>query len=386
MSPAYGYGPQAKSASRLLVLLVSVLSVWGSANPAGAAPATLKQVLKPGDTVAFPAELGTTESILGKGFGLDLTETDSRGLVRTVYPPSVETVMVNQYESYFTQVDNKFLLDANARWLFSKASVRQSNDSRYMVIRVSQIDRVVKLQTAAEPQERAPMYASKIFYGWSVYFVLSGESNKFTSDVAADIKAAGANFKTLTQSNSIDVGIHLIGLRPKEHGDVVMATSLSDIKAYFETDGEAQPIFVEYTIMEGAEVDPIPWNSFTMKPGTYRVTLSVEAQPSKSDGRPWDAGGDPPDVMVKVNCGGQERTLFEVKNQFKLEQSFDATLTRASELRAMVVDKDLLENDPIGEIQSFKFTQLKKIGVEIPLRTSGQVKRASMTVTCQSCD
>lgn len=344
-----------------------------------------KIVFNPGDTITFPAELGTTESDLGKGFGLDLTPSNN-GRDVSVFAPKIETVTVNQYESNTRRVSNRFELEANGRWLFSKAGVEKSNDNRYMVIRVSQIDRVAKLRTDGEPLGRAPLYASKIYYGWSAYIVLSAEASKFTTNIAAEIMSAGANFAKVVEANSVQTGIHTVGLRPKNDQGVVIATSLDDVTKYFDRDGEARPIFVEYTVMEGAQVDPIPWNEFRMAPGQYRVSLKLAARQSKSDGRPWDAAGDLPDLMVMVNCGGQQQTLFGIKNQLSVEYSFSTSLSKDSELTAVVVDKDLLENDPVGEILKFKFSQVKRLGADFPLKVAGQLESATMALTCESCN
>jgi hypothetical protein len=346
-------------------------------------PAPEAKKIASGQRVNFVAELGTTTDILGMGFERNLSQTDANGDTHRVYPDKSTKVAVNQYEAKFEILENSLLFDAHAHYLFAEAGVNASTSHRYMVVRVDQISQVVKLQQEGKPIGNAPMYASKIFYGWALYVVIEGDSSTFTTEVAANLIAAGAKLDTEIKNHKLTSYVHLIGLKPKNAGDIPIATTADAVREAFETSTEPQPIYVEYTLMQDAVVDAIPWKKNELLPGRYAVSVDVALMDTKADGRAWDVGSLPDPLVTLVVDG---KPVTSCKQQDSMEShcihdsviDIDATTT----VGVVVIDKDIASDDPVGSTEPLKLMSSgQQPGAAIQMKTVGQLRWAKVTLT-----
>ena len=156
--------------NQFIVMMCVVGSFVTHAGRGVAADRTIRK----GQRVFFAAEAGTDTDILGKGFEENLSPTDATGMERRVYPSNYKTVKVNEYDAKVESVENSFDLEAHGRYLFAKAGTHVSKSRRYVVVRVYQASKMVKLKRSGMPKASAPMYASSIYYGWALYLVIEG--------------------------------------------------------------------------------------------------------------------------------------------------------------------------------------------------------------------
>jgi hypothetical protein len=336
-----------------------------------------------GRPVFFAAEMGITPDILGMGFERNLTTTDANGIPHRVYPNKTVEVAVNQYDAKFEIIDNSLLLDAHAHYLFVQAGVKTSTNKRYMIVRAYQVSKVTKLVAEGPPMARAPMYASKIYYGWALYVVIEGESSTFTTEVAANLMAAGGRLATAIKSYRLTSHIHLIGLQPKKTGDVPLVVSVDEVRQNFETARAAQPIFVEYALTQDLVADVIPWSKNELKPGSYFVAVDLAVMDSKANGKSWDVGSLPdPLVTLLVNgraeasCKQQDSMESHCLRGRMIDVAEDTTIA------IHVEEADLVVNDPVGDTFPLKVMRSGATpGTPIQLKTTGQLRWATLTLT-----
>jgi hypothetical protein len=336
-----------------------------------------------GRSVVFAAELGTTPDILGMGVERNLTTTDSNGDSHRVFPNKVTNVAVNQYDAKFELVDNSFLLEAHGHYLFGEAGIKANTNRRYMVVRAYQVSKVAKVSTEGRPVANAPMYASRIFYGWALYVVIEGDSSSFTSEVAAELMGAGGKLGATIKANKLTSRVHLIGLKPKKAGDVPIAVTTDEVQASFETSPDPQPIFVEYTLMQDMVVDAIPWTKNEFTAGRYAVNVDISVMDSKASGKPWDVGSLPdPNVTLFVN--GQKVTSCKQQDSIESHCLHDRVIDvdAITELMLRVVDADVAADDPIGTtipLQVMSSGGAPRSPIE--LKTTDQLRWAKVTFT-----
>jgi len=336
-----------------------------------------------GRSVYFAAELGTTPDILGMGFEKNLSTTDSNGDSHRVYAPKAVDVAVNQYDAKFEQIENSLLLDAHGHYLFVQAGVKASSTRRYMVVRAYQVTKVAKLLAEGRPLASAPMYASKIFYGWALYVVIEGDSTSFTADIAAELMTAGANLSKAIKTKHLTSHVHLIGLRPRKNGDIPIAMTLDDVKQGFETAPEPQPIFVEYSLLQDLVVDSIPWSMNKLTPGRYTVSVELAVMDTKANGKAWDVGSKP-DPLAALVVDGQAITSCKQQDSIESHCLHDLVIdvTESTTLALHVTESDIAADDDVGDTVPIVIMQSGLVpGTPFELRTRRQLRSASLLLT-----
>lgn len=367
-----------------LVAGCTLVGVVGEVAPArGDELAGPVEKIPSGRTVFFAAELGTTPDILGMGFERNLSTTDANGDTHRVHPAKHVEVPVNQYAAKFDVVDNSLMFEAHGRYLFVETGVKVSKNRRYMVARVYQVNKVAKLVTEGKPTGNAPMFASKIYYGWALYVVIEGEEAAFTAAVAANLAAAGGKLGTAITSSKLSSHVHLIGLKPKNEGDIPIAVTVDDVQASFDTFAEPQPIFVEYTLMQDMVVDAIPWMKNEFKPGRYFAKVDLSVMDQKADGRNWDAGSMP-DPLVTLFVNGKRATSCKQQDSMESRCIHDIAIDvdQNTVINLLAVDKDVASDDAIGATEGLQVMASGGTpGAEIQLKATGQIRWAKITLT-----
>jgi hypothetical protein len=367
-----------------VTLPVCVLALLAHAAAAEADDIVPMERMPAGHKLQVAAELGTTRDILGRGFDRALSDVAPNGQVRRVYPVAFKEVPVKQYEVSFELIENALELDANARFLFVRAGVKRQSDRRYMVLRVSYIDKVAVLRPKGRPRVDSDLYASKLYYGWALYIVIEGETSSFTTDVAATLQGtgAGAKLENTVRAHQLSSHVHAIGLQAKEVGAVVIATTAQEIEKSFKTPEASVPILVEYMTRRELDIEALPWTRAELIPGKYRIDVKVEVLSNKKDGRSWDGmGGGPPDPVVALyvdqtmvaTCKQQDAELHLCLNGQVVE------IGATSEIHMEVWDQDFSEHDDIGTAGPLQPIGHAGLNKPVYLPTQGQIKSAEIT-------
>lgn len=363
------------------LLPVCVLALLAHAAAAEADDFVPMERLPAGHKLLVAAELGTTNDVLGRGFDRRLSDIAPEGQIRRVYPVAFEEVPVKQYDVRFESIENTLELDANARYLFARAGVKRQSNRRYMVLRVSYIDKVAVLRSEGVPLVDSELYASKLFYGWAFYLVIEGETSSFTTDVAATLQVAGAKLENAVREHHLSSHVHAIGLQAKEAGAVVIATTAQDIEKSFKTPEIPVPILVEYMTRRELDIEALPWTRAELTPGKYRIDVKVEVASNKADGRAWDGMGGPPDPVVALFVDGTQVTSCKQPDS-ELHLCLNGQVIDigdASVIQMVVWDQDVSANDDIGTVGPFQPIGHAGLNKPVYLSTQGQIKSAEIT-------
>lgn len=363
------------------LLPVCVLALLVQAVTAAADDYVPMERVPAGHKLLVAAELGTTNDILGRGFDRTLSDFAPDGSIRRVYPAVFDEVPVKQYDLRFEAIENTLELNAHARYLFARAGVKRQSDRRYMVLRVSYIDKVAVLRPDAAPLLDSDLYASRLFYGWALYIVIEGAASSFTTDIAAALTGAGTELENVIREHRLSSHVHAIGLQSREAGAVVIAATPQQIENAFKTPEVSVPILVEYTTRREFDIEALPWTRAELIPGKYRVDVKVEVLPTKSDGRAWDGLGGPPDPVVALyinqnrvgSCTQKDSEIHLCLNGQVVD--IDAT----SVIQMAVWDKDFSENDEIGTAGPLQPIGHAGLNKPVYLSTQGQIKSAEIT-------
>ena len=144
----------------MMTLALLILSTTANADK------KTKMVVSPGETFQLPAKIGTMKTLLGKGFSSKIKPIDDAGLIPRAYPAKYDKTDTNAYNLQIVIVRNQFQLDAHANYLFARAGATVDSDKRYAVYRGYHIDKVKELKLEGKNNSRAPIVATKIYYGW----------------------------------------------------------------------------------------------------------------------------------------------------------------------------------------------------------------------------
>lgn len=364
-----------------VTLPVCVLALLAHAAAAEADDIVPMERIPAGHKLRVAAELGTTNDVLGRGFDRALSDIAPDGQVLRAYPIAFEEVPVKQYEVSFELIENALELDANARFLFGRAGVKRQSDRRYMVLRVSYIDKVAVLRPEGTPLVDSELYASKLYYGWALYLVIEGETSSFTTDVAAALQGAGAKLENAVSAHQLSSHVHAIGLQAREAGAVVIATTAQEIEKSFKTPEVPVPILVEYMTRRELDIEALPWTRAELTPGKYRIDVKVVVLSNKADGGLWDIMGDPPDPVVALYVDGvRVASCKQADSEVHLcLNGLVVEIGAASEILMRVRDKDLSDDDPIGTAGPLQPIGHAGLNKPVYLPTQGQIKSAEIT-------
>ncbi|MCC6551407.1 MAG: hypothetical protein IT372_00100 [Polyangiaceae bacterium] len=101
-------------------------------------------------------------------------------------------------------------------------------------------------------------------------------------------------------------------------------------------------------------------------PQPYTLTVvSATVAPRKRDGKGWDVGDGAPDVVVEVRVigagnGSVRTSRADDTTSPTWNESGLVTINKGDRLVAVVVDKDVIEDDPIGTIEQ-QFTKAGRL-------------------------
>jgi len=321
--------------------------------------------------------------MLGAGYDEQFSAYDAEGQAHRLYPNKFRSTKIDRYDVQFVQIDDALKLKAAANFLFASAGVQTSTTKRYVWMQVYHLTKVVSLVRRGKPRDQARLVAEKLYYGNAFNVIISGEGSRFTTDVAAKLRSGGGNLSTFARKHRLEIKFVTDGLRLKKGAHVPMGQDPSKVRAAF-MEGRPQPIFVEFMPMKQMFTKPIAWSTAKLTPGKYKLTrVTFDVARTKSSGRPWDAFGGAPDPLIVVAIGRAEpTTLCFAKNAYDgkchPEKVFD--LKEGVRLTFAAIDKDVRDNDTIGETVPFDLLKSGTPFRSIPVKTTGQLRSLKIMV------
>lgn len=364
-----------KSLIVIIVIVLSYINVMSQDNTI---------LFNRGTSLKVVAPEGITDKILGMGYDVNFNELNYQ-----VFKGKKNVTNEATYESNYTEIKNSLEYGAYAK-VFSlmKGGINKQTQKRFAVLTIYVIDKTVTYEVEGAPIGNAEFYAAKIHYGWSLNYIISGESSVFNSEVSANLEkliGVGGDFKYTTTYFNLQQELKLKGLSTKDEG-VTIARSAEETLNKFQKSKNSVPILIEYKAVKDVNTQGIEWVSPYYKEGTY-ILQSVDYKVSerKSDGKHWDAGFGGtmnPDVMVKLYLDNQEiNSGFGAKDSFTGTVNFSKqiNLNQNSIIKMIFWDKDMSENDLIGEAE-ITFEQLSKVKLnyDINLNTTKQLQKCTI--------
>lgn len=351
----------------LLVFLVIGQAAMG--EPSVASPASDVVVVPKGTNLLLPAKMGTDHTILGKGFSSTLTEVDDAGQVPRAYPPRLKTIRISNYKADFVRVENKFELNAYANYLLARFNMKAQSNQRYAALRVYQLGKIDELVRKGPPTGHAHVVATRVYYGWALYYVIYGSEADFTLGAAAELGKLGGGFDITLKEYNLKSQLDFAGLTQKQKGAVSIVTDLKGVQEEFKISQTPAPVFVEYTVVKDITSEAIAWSKHArIVPGKYQIYIDeLKVNQKKVNGKPWDWGSTA-DPLVNVMLDGQLVATSHERDTITPKcTDINGKVIQVgsnSVLQIVVIDKDLSDNDPIGET------------LPLPLLTQGRARSA----------
>ncbi len=341
------------------LILALILAVWSNPVHAASGPAGAPEVqldyIAPGQTVTMPAPIGTTLAVLGLGYDHQLRERDAGNRSHRVFSNTyIEDSTLNRWTKTVDIVDTISKYNAYVKLGILRAGTGGSATQRYMIVSIMRVQKIVTLVDDGPPLTDAHFYARRIYFGYAYHYALYGDSTEFTQEAALSIGKFGAGAEKIIRDRNLRVEVQAIGLNPIEESDqTAIFTAEEALHQKFRPDSKMQPIAVEYVAMRDVPQQNISWQSSKLRPGTYILSrINIEVSRTKEDGRPWDAFDGPPDPFTAVLLDGKQVSTCFKRDVYKedCQQNNLVELKADSVLRVVVIDRDISEHDPIGEV------------------------------------
>ncbi len=328
--------------------------------------------IKKGESIEVIAPSETSKRIFGKMFDANFSELVGRDEI----DGDVDSYDVDEYKVKYQQINNMLEFNAFAKFygILGVNFNAKSND-RYAVLQVTSISRVENFIPDDLPSGYY-FYPSKIAYGWSVNYIIWGNSKSFTSDISADISSlisgANINLKGIISKSNLSYKLELRGLRQRSDSDIIVLDP-KEIKNNF-IPGKPQPIFVEYRASNDQLTNAIQWETNKIGEGEYSIEwIEFGINPTDNLGNSWDTfGGINPIVYFKNAAYIGESDNFS-RQIVKIGKNID--INNNTSLYFNIYDKDdYSQSDLIGKAYA-KFADLAKYHPEelVELKFDGQL-------------
>lgn len=333
------------------------------------------------ETIKVVPPEGTTDKILGMGYDNQFNELNIQ-----VLKGKKNITNEARYLCDYKQIENLVELEANAKvFSLAKGGINKKTNKRYAVLNIYQVDKTITLEPQGLPLGNAEYYVSKILYGWSLNYIICGESEEFSSTVSANLQkwiSIGGDLKTYALALNLQQELKLIGLLGKDEG-VIIAKTPEETLGKFKKSKYSVPILIEFKAINNINTQGIEWVAPIFTEGNYTLrNIEYKISERKSDGNYWDAGfgsSKKPDVFTKIYLDDKEiNTSGICKDSFDGDIRIEKiiTLTSKSRIKLVFFDNDMLQNDKIGEAEiSFNDLSKFKLNEDIFLKTSGQLQK-----------
>lgn len=343
-----------------------------------------------GTKVWLPAPLGTDKSILGRAFNAQFLDKDANGQRYQAFKGSPRKIPLKApyYNAEFRKLDTEELLSANARFFgMVNVGAKNTDRKRYALLSVYFIDKVDVFEPMGAALVNTDYYASKVYYGWAIHYLISGNEKIFTADVAANLDAltgVGGDFKLAISQNNLSQNLSIKGLNPKQPGQITYTPDQVADNFTFDKNNSS-PIFVEYEAITSVPVTALSWASKKLELNrAYRISdIQCVAMERKEDGKEWDSklisGSPAPDISVEIYVNNQSQKIASgPDNQYAMNVSPNISFFIDDSFEYLyfkVFDRDGLQNDLIGTAIIYKNDLLRFTERQwLSLATKGQLK------------
>lgn len=330
-----------------------------------------------GSLIKVPATTGISEKSLGQAFDKDFKNLN----IKSFDNSEISSVDEGQYDAEISIIENHTSLTANANFLgLVKAGVSSSNKQRFAILSIYNVTKTVTINPSSEIKDNADMFIKKIYYGWSINYIITGSSSNFNSDVKIALSRIisslpEVNLDYTLGEYKLDKKLKLIGLKNKSENPPIVLNP-NDVPNYFQVSEKFVPIFVEYEVIKDFNTEQIKFESSNVVPGKYKLKyITIEISNLKpSLNVAWDALGGLPDPYLKILINGKAIATSN-KIQDTLNATFDVNKTiqinEGDKIEIIATDADVSEHDFIGSASiTYEELSKKKINTEIDLQTS----------------
>lgn len=344
-----------------------------------------------GETIVVPAPPGTLDSILGMAYDINLNDKDSNGVRHRMYPYTVSSSNERMYKSELTLLETRSELTANANVLFASGGVSRKQGMRYAVLKIESVSRVLSLQPQGSPLYSGRIFASKIYYGWTLNYVFEGDSTQLNEHIAVNLASLIARGGNLTNEVSrLQLRKYVVsrGLSPKNTNDVVVALDADDVKKNFTTSGSGnQPIAIEYECATDFSVPAVNVKAPKYLPGNFVIdSIAFSIAETQADGSSWDFGSDPDPIIRLYRNNGEEYAVQvddRISGSVKIGRPL--SLNAGDQINVVLWDEDNDENDFIGDFGIMANSIFEKYYVHDPLPLEptsqhGQIKNVTLFI------
>jgi len=102
-----------------VILFLSAMAAIGRGDPLEPNAEAFEKTAR-GETIIYPADVGTTNTILGRGFSETAMDVDADGKTHRLFPPNADATDEDRYECHLDIITNTNSLKANGRLLFAR--------------------------------------------------------------------------------------------------------------------------------------------------------------------------------------------------------------------------------------------------------------------------
>ncbi len=340
-----------------------------------------------GDTVKVPAPVGVSDKILGNSF-----DSKFRNQNKKLFEKG-EPVHTNeeQYLAELTVLDNSVSLEANINFLnLAKGGISFNSDKRYAVLSVYHVTKTITFNPDGEKKGNGDYFLKRIYYGWSINYVISGTSSSFSAEAKTKLDSIVSgltklNFENTLKEYKLESQLKLTGLKPKKDSPSIILDPYK-VADYFDYSEKEIPIFLEYEVVKDFESEKVQFNSSLVKPGKYKIAyIRLEISNLKPNSKlPWDALGGWPDPVVDLYINGIKTLSSDIVHD-TLTPTFtinrNIIINEGDLLQITVTDIDYEEHDLIGDawIQYDDLSQKSLSGdIDFVIRDNSGLKNAVM--------
>lgn len=316
----------------------------------------------PGESIVAPAPQGLSLNDLGRPFTRDfvrLQGTDGRSMFPRAEGP--RRTPQHAFEHSVETIDSWEEWAAHAAAWGLAAGLGDARSTRFASYRAMQIAEVYEIDDTTA-MSNAPRHA--VYYPWRIYMgfsyevVIHGAADRFHAGVKAALPGFSGSIEDFVGRYELQLKARGRGLEPS-HGRAIFAKTAEQLESsYAASADEPVPILVEWRRIPGREghEQRIEWvelrEGCAGEPGCEscrrwafeRVEVSFPRR--KRDGRVWDADESPPDTVLTLRVGNDDRvsTKQEVyERTWRLEAPVTVPTDETIVLRA--IDSDLMADD-----------------------------------------
>jgi hypothetical protein len=328
------------------------------------------------DLIKIVAPVGVTQKLLGNSFNEELKLQN----VKAFNTGEVEITNEERYISELSMVENNFSFSANANFLgILTGEASRVDEKRFAILSVYHISKTATFHPTGDFNPKSKLFLKRIYYGWSIHYILSGSKSDFTSEAKAKLMSLSnilpnADINYTLGEFKLDSQIKLIGLNSIQNSPNII-TNPYDVKNHFNISQKEVPIFTEYEVLTPFHSQAINFETTKFKADEeYRIKyIKLKISNIKPGiNSSWDALGGKPDPFLKIFVNGElfftsDKIQDNLDPTFNIEKNF--FLKEGDLMQIGVIDKDLENDDLIGDAWiSYNELINHQIGKDIDLK------------------